>query len=318
MLSAYVFDESGFRSVPTGEACAELVGKPNTMVWFDAQGSSPEIEKLLRETLHLHPLTVEDIFEDRPTPKIEDYGNYLYVIVHGVEGGTLDLRPAELDIVLGKDWLFTHHMRPMASVTNVAEHLERNPKQLQRGPAWVAHALLDQLTDTYLPILDQFEEDVDDLEKEVVQQPDPKILPRLFALKRSLQRLRRISVYQRDMLQRLSRGEYEVLPEKVLPFYRDVFDHFVRIADFADSYRELVTAALDIYMSVIANRTNDVMKALTLISTIMLPLNFLAGYYGMNVNLPGQQWPGAIFVISVVMAVTAGAVYLSFRRRRWL
>jgi magnesium transporter len=318
MLNVWVLDEAGFRAVPTGEAYAFLVGKPNTMVWFDAQGASPEIETFLRDTLHVHPLTIEDIFEERSTPKIEDYGNYLYVILHGVKGGTLDLKPAELDVLLGKDWIFTHHPEPMACVATVAEQLVRNPKQLQRGPAWVAHALLDRLTDTYLPVLDQFEEEVDELEKEVVQSPDRTILPRLFALKRSLQRLRRISVYQRDMLQRLSRGDYEVLPEKVLPFYRDVFDHFVRIADFADSYRELVTAALDIYMSGIANRTNDVMKALTLISTIMLPLNFIAGVYGMNVDLPGQHFHTMFFVIAVVMTVTSGALYLSFRRRRWL
>jgi magnesium transporter len=318
MLTAWVLDDAGLRRIETADACAQLVGKPNTTLWIDAEGHSPEAERLLTEVLKVHPLTVEDLFRDRPTPKIEDYGDYVYMTLHGVEGDTRELRPVELDIILAKDWLFTHHPKPLQAVNTVAETLARNPKQLQRGPAWVAHALLDHLTDTYLPVVDTFEEEIDDLEKEVVQHPTRRQLQRLFDLKKSLQHLRRISVYQRDMLQRLSRGDYEVLPKRVLPFYRDVYDHFVRIADLADSYRELVTAALDIYMSGLANRTNDVMKALTLISTVMLPLNFLAGLYGMNVDLPGQHWHFQFFVIVAVMGLVSGTLWWAFRRRKWL
>jgi magnesium transporter len=317
MLTTWVLDDAGLRRVEPPAACASLVGKPNTTVWIDAEGQDAEAVKILTEVLKVHPLTVEDLFQDRPTPKIEDYGDYLYMTLHGVTGG-LHLEPIELDIVFGKDWLFTHHPQPMACIADVAHSLERNPKQLQRGPAWVAHALVDHLTDTYLPVVDAFEEAVDDLEKQVAQRPQRGQLQQLFELKRSLQHLRRISVYQRDMLQRLSRGDYEVLPKKVLPFYRDVYDHFVRIADLADSYRELVTAALDIYMSGIANRTNDVMKALTLISTVMLPLNFIAGLYGMNVDLPGQHWHFEFFVIVGVMMLVAATLWWAFRQRKWL
>jgi magnesium transporter len=318
MVTAWVFDEGGFRALRPEEHCAPLLAHPNTVIWFDAEGDSPEVRSLLRDTLKIHPLTVEDIFEEAQSPKIEDYGEYLYVVLHGVRGGPDELNTVELDVVIGRNWLFTHHDQKLACVEEVAGSLQRNTKQMERGPSFVAHALLDRLTDTYLPVVDAFEERVDDLEKEVVQSPDRSVLPRLFGVKRSLQRLRRISVYQRDMLQRLSRGDYQVLPKAVLPFYRDVYDHFVRIADFADSYRELVTAALDIYMSGVANRTNDVMKALTVISTIMLPLNFIVGFYGMNVDLPGQKWPHILALLTAVMATVSLGLLWSFKRRRWV
>src|SRR6478736_963893 len=141
MLTVWVLDEAGLRRIETADACKELVGKPNTMVWIDAEGHSPEAEHLLTDVLKLHPLTVEDIFRDRPTPKIEDYGDYLYLTLHGVQGDARVLSPVELDVVLAKDWLFTHHPNPIVCVSDVADRLARNPKQLQRGPAWVAHAL---------------------------------------------------------------------------------------------------------------------------------------------------------------------------------
>jgi magnesium transporter len=317
-MNAWVFDEGGFRAIGAGEPITPLLANPNTVIWFDGEGDTPELRQLLLDQLKVHPLTVEDIFEEAQSPKIEDYGEYLYVVLHGVRGGPDDLHTVELDVVIGKNWLFTHHDDKLSCVQEVAETLQRNPKQMERGPAFVAHALIDRLTDTYLPVIDAFEEQVDELEKEVVQRPDRSVLPKLFGVKRSLQRLRRISVYQRDMLQRLSRGDFQVLPKRVLPFYRDVYDHFVRIADFADSYRELVTAALDIYMSGVANRTNDVMKALTLISTIMLPLNFIVGFYGMNVDLPGQKWAHIVVILSMVMAAVSLGLMWQFKRRRWV
>ena len=161
-------------------------------------------------------------------------------------------------IPIGKNFVFTHHSMPMRSLEELAADLDRNPRLLDRGPAFVAHAIVDRLTDQYLPVVDEFEEEIDEIEEQVINRPRPEHLRRLFALKRSLQRLRRISAYQRDVLLRLSREEFELIPTAAVPFFRDVYDHFVRIADLADSYRELVTAALEIYMSGVANRTNDI------------------------------------------------------------
>ncbi len=316
-------DETG-ESSAAGEISRvpELLAAGKGTVWIDSDERNPELEKLLEQTLQVHPLVVEDVFSDMPTPKVEDYDSYLYVVMHALlhdERAAREIETTEIDLVIGKGWLFTHHEQAMVAVSSVADELRRNPRSLQRGAAYVAHAIIDRITDYYLPVADHFEGEVDEIESLVLDKPDPEVLQRLFLLKRSLQRLRRLSAYQRDLLHRLSRGEFELIPERALPFYRDVYDHFVRVADLADSYRELVTSAMEIWVSMTANRTNDVMKVLTMISTIMLPLSFIAGVYGMNFkHMPELEWPFGYPIAIGLMVCTALALTLFFRRKRWI
>jgi magnesium transporter len=318
----HVVDDTGYRKLTGLDQAADVLAAPNTTVWIDSDERTDALEKLLLDTLGIHPLAVEDIFSDRLTPKIEDYGSFLYIVMHGVRRDGEDpesLGTAEIDVVIGPHWVFTHHSSASRSISAVQDELARNPRALRRGPAYLAHAVIDHLTDFYLPVVDRFQEDIDDLEKHVVENPTPDLLQHMFGLKRSLQRLRRLSVYQRDALQRLSRGEFDLIPERALPFYRDVYDQFVRVSDLADSYRELVGSALDIYMSVTANRTNDIMKVLALISTIMLPLTFIAGLYGMNFDhMPELHTRYGYPMALGLMVVVAIALMIWFRRRKWL
>jgi magnesium transporter len=291
-------------------------------LWIDAEGADEGLGRFLADTLHLHPLAVEDILQEAPTPKVEDYGDYLYVVAHGVVRGKQDpetLETIEIDLVIGPKWLFTHHRGDSLSVSAVQCELQRNPRALDRGPAWVAHAVLDHLVDYYLPLVDAFDDDVDEVEAAVVEDPSRELLQRLFRLKRSLQRLKRVAVHQREVLLRLSRGEFEALPEKSLPFYRDVYDHFVRVADLADGYRELLSGALDAYLSVVSNRMNEVMKALTLVATIMLPLTFIVGVYGMNFeHIPELRWRYGYLYVWLLMAIVAGVMVYWFKRKKWM
>jgi len=321
-LIARVIEGQRCKELRDPAAIAAALADPESSMWIDSDGHTEEMERFLLDTLRVHPLVVEDIFEERVTPKVEDHADYLYLVMHGVRRDAespQSLGTVELDIVIGKNWVFTHHTVPMRSVEGLSADLDRMPRMLSRGPAFVAHALVDRLTDNYLPVVDRFEEELDEIEEAVVHDPKPELLPRLFAVKRSLQRLRRISVYQRDVLQRLSRPEFDLIPADAMPFFRDAYDHFVRIADLADSYRELVMMSLEMYMSVVANRTNEIMKALALISTIMLPLTFVSGVYGMNFdNLPGRAWPWGFWALLGLMAVIAGVLGWQFKRRRWL
>jgi magnesium transporter len=301
---------------------AELTDVPALLhsgapVWLDAEGSGEELTSLLTNTLKLHPLAVEDILEGQPTPKVEDYGEYLYVVALPAADGGLD--SSGLDIVIGKTWVFTHHRSPSKAVQGLASDLERHPRPLQRGPAFVAHALLDHVVDDYLPVMDALDDRVEALETAVVNDPTREVLQELFSLKRGLQRIRRISVHQREILQRLSRGEFDLIPSDALPFYRDVFDHFVRVGDLADSYRELLSNDLDAYLSVVSNRMNEVMKTLTIVSTVVLPMNFLVGLYGMNfANMPELHWHyGYLYFWGLVAVVTGGTVGW-LRHRRWI
>jgi magnesium transporter len=321
-ITIHVFDERGYRCMSEPAAIPGLLAA-GARLWIDAPGESPEVAKLLAETLKLHPLAVEDILQERLVPKIEDYGDYLYIVAHGIvceHDHPERLETVELDMVLSKQWIFTHHPAGnVLPVAKVAEEMARSPRPLERGPGFVAHAILDHMVDFYLPVVDAFDDEVDEVEAQVIEHPTKALLARIFRLKRSLQRLRRIAVYQREVLKRLSRGEFELIPEKALPFFRDIYDHFVRVADLADSYRELLSGALDAYLSVVSNRMNEVMKALTLVATLMLPITFIAGVYGMNFeHMPELKWRyGYPFSLGLMLVVALGMMFW-FKRKRWL
>jgi magnesium transporter len=291
-------------------------------LWIDAEGLEASLSSFLTSVLKLHPLAAEDIIEDQENPKVEDYGDYLYIVAlpPGAVGDlTVEGKGLELDIVLGESWVFTHHRGPCQAVEGVLRDLARQPRSLQRGPAFLAHALLDHLVDDYLPVMDRLDDQVEALEAEVVENPSRDVLQRLFRLKRGLQRLRRTAVHQREILQRLARGEFERIPADALPFFRDVFDHFVRVGDLADSYRELLSNDLDAYLSVVSNRMNEVMKTLTIVSTVLLPMNFLVGVYGMNfVNMPELHWRFGYLYFWGLLAVVLTTTLVWLRRRRWI
>lgn len=290
--------------------------------WIDTTSIDEPLRAMLTDVLKLHPLAVEDILLDRPGPKVEDYGEYLYMVIHGVDCPDADVEnvgTVELDVVLSRRWLLTHHRGNLKAPAEVAAELARNGKLMERGPAYVAHAVIDRMVDLYLPVTEAFDEEIDALETEVVERTSSDIVPRIFRLKRSLQRLRRTAMHQREVLQRLSRGEFEQIPERALPFYRDIHDHFVRVVDLAEGNRELLSAALDAYLSQTSNRMNEVMKTLALVSTIMLPLTFIAGVYGMNFDhMPELHWRyGYPFALSL-MVVVGTAMALWFRYKKWL
>jgi magnesium transporter len=300
---------------------AHAAGRP---IWVDLEDRSDETEALLKDTFALHPLTVEDVWVDRASPKVEQLGDYLYVLVHiarSAPGGT-DIDLLELDLIIGPTFVVTHDGGCGATAA-IHDELERSPRLLAKGPAWLAHALLDRLVDGYLPLLDDLDDRIEALEADVIAKagtPDGgQVLARIFALKRSLQGLRRVSIREREILLRLARGEFDVVPPSALPYYRDVYDHLVRVADLAESYRDLVTGSLDAYLSAQSNRMNEIMKTLTLISTVMLPLTFIAGVYGMNYDyMPELKWRYGYPFALALMAAVAVVIVVWFRRRRWV
>lgn len=321
-LRVHLSDAKGYRVQSDLAGLREALADEHARLWIDADEMPAELQTFLQDQLGLNSLVVEDVVSSCETPKIEDYGDYVYAVLHGVRRDSQDpesLNTIELDVVIGQQWVLTHHTGELRSIDEVRQELQRNPRALTRGPAWLAHTIIDHMADHYLPVLDRFDDEIDELEKGVMEDPRPEMLGSLFRMKRSLQRLRRISVYQREILQRLSRGEFEIIPQGALLFYRDIYDHFVRIADLADSYRELVNAAMEIYLSVTANRTNEIMKVLAIISTIMLPLSFIAGVYGMNFHvMPELSWRyGYPFALSLMGIVSCSFLYY-FRRKKWI
>lgn len=294
---------------------------PHAVTWIRVSGHDVRAERIMREVLELHPLSIEDVWSDAPMPKIEDFGRYLYVIVHGLDASAESpegLETVELDVFLGGNWVLSHESQPMRSAAAVCVEIERGTARASKGAVWIAHALLDHLTDHYAPLMDAFDDAIDALETEVVTNPTRDALHRIFALKRSLMKIRRVTVHQKEILLRLSRGEFDLVPERALPFFRDVYDHFARVADLCDGYRELVSGALDAYLTTASNRMNEIMKMLAGISTVMLPLTFVVGLYGMNFDdMPELHWKyGYPFALGL-MAVLASILIIVFKKRRW-
>jgi magnesium transporter len=321
-MLARIFKDDQIKTITDGaEIRAAITAK--LPIWIELEHECDEGTELMRDVFDIHPLTIEDIWQKRNQPKLEDYRKYLYVVVHGIRAirrGQFDL--IELDVVIGKDFVITHD--PHGETTkDVVDEIERDPTLLCKGPAWLAHAILDNAVDRYLPIVDQLDDDLEKLEMEALMRAGtpkgPPVLRRILRFRRLLQDLRRMSIHQREILMRLSRGEFDEIPRDVVPFFRDVYDHFVRINDLLEGFRDLVTSALEAYLSVQNNRMSEVMKTLTVISTIMLPLSLVAGIYGMNFDvMPELKWLyGYPFALGV-MAVVALGILLWFRRRGWI
>lgn len=307
----------------TANDLPELLKDPSAVIWVDMESPTEADEEVLLDVFHFHPLTVEDCRENRHYPKIEEFEGYLYFIVHGVRADTSPERfnTIELDGFLGSNYVITYHHDYFRSIDNVRQLLRTTPVACQRGAAFLLHQILDQVVDYYSPVLDDFDARIDKLEDDIfnLKQPNNKILSEIMELKRSVLRLRRISVKQMDILYRMSRGEFPLIPVDMRPFYRDVYDHLVRVVDLSESYRDLISGSLEAYLSVVSNRLNEIMKVLTIFSAIMLPLTFIAGVYGMNFdNMPELHSRYGYYTVWVIMVAVALAMLVFFRRRGWI
>lgn len=301
----------------------ELLSDEKAVIWIDMASPTDADENVLLNVFRFHPLTVEDCHENRHYPKIEEFPGYLYFIVHGVRADTSSDRfnTIELDGFLGPNYVITYHHDEFRSINAVKQLLRTSPVVCRRGASYLLHQILDRIVDYYSPVLDDFDNRIDELEAKIFEgrSSNNEMLSDIMNIKRSVLRLRRISVKQMEILLRISRGEFDLIPQALLPFYRDIYDHIVRVTDLAESYRDLITGLLDAHLSVVSNRLNEVMKVLTIFSAVMMPLTFIVGVYGMNFdNMPELRSRYGYFVVLGVMAVVASGMLLFFWKRGWL
>jgi len=315
--------EEGF----TKEDLPALLADESNVVWVDLRGETEETARQAKDVLlnvfNFHHLTVEDCMETRNQPKIEAFPDYFYFIVHGVKNETnsVNFVTKELDGYLGKNFVVTFHVERFKSIKKVKNQIRANSFACQRGAAYLLHQILDQLIDLYMPVVDDFDNTINMLEDRVFQmrRGNTAVLEEIMDLRRSVARLKRISARQLDVLYRLSNGEFPQIPANILPFYRDVHDHLLRISDLSESYRDLVSGLFDIHFSVTANKTNDVMKLLAIFSAIMLPLSLIAGIYGMNFeNMPELHNRNGYYLTLGFMVLIALALLFYFWRKGWI
>ncbi len=311
--------EEGF----TYEQLPDLLKNPDDVVWVDMEEPTEADERVLLDVFQFHPLTVEDCRENRHYPKVEEFHGYIYFIVHGVRADTSPdhFNTIELDGFLGANYVITYHHDMFRSINNVKQLIRTSPVVCKRGAPFLVYQILDQIVDYYSPVLDDFDERIDKLEDDIftLKSPNNEILAEIMDLKRGVLRLRRISSKQMEILYRMSRGEITLIDQQMLPFYRDIYDHLIRVTDLAENYRDLISGALEAYLSVVSNRLNEIMKVLTIFSAVMLPLTFIAGVYGMNFeNMPELHSKYGYYGAWILMIIVATGMLSFFWRRGWI
>ncbi len=296
-----------------------VLAETPALTWLDLDDpASPALEELAAR-YGFHELAVEDCRNEPQLAKIDPFPEHVFLIANSIryatETGELQFR--ELDVFMGERFLVTVHHGLSQSVESVSARLGKNPRL--KKPAQVVHALLDAILDRFLPTLDEIGEEVDRIEEEILDTPTPACLSRLFLLRRNLVVFRRAASAQRELLNALSRRDTRLVPADMLIYFRDVYDHVVATMEMIESYRDLVSGVLDIYLTRTANRTNDVVKALTLIATIILPLTLITGWYGMNMaNLPFADDPAGVWYVSGGMLALTLSLLIYFRRKGWI
>jgi len=296
----------------------ELAMKADRLLWLDLEGTDDEVLTLLHEVFKIHPLAVEDVREFHQRPKIEDYDDFVSIVVYGAR--SLGEPLTEVHCFYAERFLVSVHRDEVPAVADACHTLGR----LHTDRRLVAlYRLLDALVDTMFPYLTAMDERIDELQDQIFVEPKESQLAGLFELKRELVTMRKMVTPQRDMVSTMM-AQVVTIPGMTAEserYVRDLYDHLIRISDMVDSYRDLVSGSLDAYMSMVSNRLNDVMKQLTIIATVFLPLSFLTGFFGQNlgwlVNREGSLTAFLIFGVGTeVLAVIA--LFVMFRRRGWM
>ena len=260
---------------------------------------------------------------------MDDWGTYLYIVLDVInllnEENDWEIEVEELDMFLGENFVVTHHDLPLPVIDEVWEACQRDQRHLQQGGDHLAYKLIDTMTTDYLNFVERVDDAIDELENQIFDRPTPKTLQQLFALKRVLLNMRRVILPEREVLNKLARDEFQVVDPKDRVFFRDIYDHMVRLHDLNETMRDVVGGALDTYLSVVNNRMNEVMKTLTVITTLFLPLSFLTSFFGMNFFLPRSNeaiWEvmqRPVFYLSIfVLIVTPFLMYRWMRSRTWI
>jgi len=309
------------------DGLARLLRRGGGLTWLDLGGEPPEVcEPILRQVFGFHPLAIDDALRETHVPKLDDWGDYLYLAIHAIRydpRGDPPLTTQEFDAFLGDSYLVTHHDERLPDVDRVWDRCDRDDRYIAAGADHLYYALADEIISGYMRSVEAIDEDVEVFEDAVFARPTTETLERIFALKRGLLHLRRIVGPQREVFNKLARDDFRVIDKKDRVYFRDVYDHLVRLHDINESLRDQVTGVLEIYLGVVNNRMNEIMKTLTLVTTLFMPISFLVGFFGMNFFASPpvvSRWtsPAALTAVLILLVLTPLGLYVWYRRRAWL
>lgn len=299
----------------------QALHEKDLILWVDLEDPTEFEEDTLVEIFNFHPLAIEDCLSDNPHPKADDYEEYLFLVAHALKSEKEQgLHTTELDLFLGRNFVVTFHKGPIRSVTQTRENAAKKPEVLFGfGTDRLVHAILDQLVDYYLPVLDDYDAKIDAAEEEIFNNPGPDFLTGLMKMKHDIFLLRRIIAPQRDMVNYLTRNPSQFIKPKNLLYFRDVYDHLFQIYGVAEGFHEILNSVLQAYFSYSSHRLNEVMKRMTILATLTMPAVIIASIYGMNFRtMPELDWKyGYFFSLALMFFVSVGML-LWIKHKKWI
>ena len=310
------------KEVETIEECFPFRDTP-TITWINIDGlHEVQIIEKIGKHFSIHPLILEDILHTGQRPKMEDFEDHIFLVVKMFYYDEKDneIKMEQVSLLLGSNFVISFQEREGDIFNSIRERIRNHKGRIRRMKAdYLGYALLDTIVDNYFIILEKIGEDIENMEEELVTRPTPETLQTIHNLKRELIVLRKSIWPLREVVNSLERGESPLINEATGVYLRDVYDHTIQVIDTIETFRDMVSGMLDIYLSSISNKMNEVMKVLTIIATIFIPLTFVAGIYGMNFEfMPELKWHWGYFAALLVMVAVAVIMVFYFRRKRWL
>ncbi len=322
------YDSKGFveKEVKTPDECLRYLKQKRTVTWINVDGLMDKaVLEDLCEKFNVHPLVIEDILNTEQRPKVEDYEAYLYIVARMLyyDEKREHIKTEQLSMILGPAFVVTFQEKRGDTLGVVRERIRKGKGKIRKaGVDFLAYSLLDAIVDNYFIILEKFGERIEELEEEVVKSPDPKTLHRLHMLKREMVHLRKSVWPLREVvnaLEREVRSRSPLIKKETSVYLRDLYDHTIQVIDTVETYRDMTSGMLDIYLSGVSNRLNEVMKVLTIIGTIFIPLTFITGLYGMNFRfMPELEHPIGYPAVLALMLILSIIMLFYFRRKKWL
>jgi magnesium transporter len=323
MIQSFVFNDGKLVASNLDSDALRLVrADKGLLIWVNL--SSPtkeEANSILEDVFAFHPLAIEDCLAETRYPKIEDYEDYLYLVMHAVAFSKEDqFRTTELDFFIGKTFLVTHHTEPLPALASTIERIQKNPTTIARGMDRLAHHVLDTIVDAYQPVLNDLTKEIAALEDVVFASRDsePTVIKEFRARKKELSDLQQIVRPQRDVVTRLARGDFKIIRPVLLPYFRDLLGNLNRIDTSASSLGDQLYMTLDVYLNKASYETNEIIKLLTLLTAITTPSLLMGTWYGMNFKMPEYEQPHAYAVAIGVNVLATGCIIIWLRWKRWL
>ncbi|MFA5038334.1 MAG: magnesium/cobalt transporter CorA [Candidatus Omnitrophota bacterium] len=324
MREVFLFHpEQGLQTDLNAQQIAEALKDNRNLLWMDVTDIDDEDVDLLTAAFNLHPLTVEDLIMPNARTKIEKFQEYFFLVMFSLEAHENQprgkIKTTELDCCLGRNYLITCHTQPVTPLSVCKDRIRKQSPIIMQGADMLLYAIVDSCVDSYFPVINDFDNLVDEVSDELFTDPTQKTLKKIYYLKNDVMSLRRTIGPQADVLSLIARGDFEMVAPSNAIYFRNVYDNLIRLNDIVGTSRDIITGAMEAYVSVVSNRLNEIMKTLTVIATIMMPLTLIASIYGMNFRyMPELNFRWGYPAVLLLMFLVTLAMLHYFKSKKWL